>query len=94
MLGCWPRSSSPTPSTRSSTSRRRKAVGESVGIPLEYYDINVTGTIQLLLAMRDAGVHRLVFSSSCSLYGAAQPHPLTEDDPLGPTNPYARTKFI
>jgi len=72
----------------------KKAVGESVTIPLDYYDINVNGTIQLLLAMRDAGVHQLVFSSSCSLYGAAQPHPLTENEPLGPTNPYARTKLI
>ena len=72
----------------------KKAVGESVSIPLDYYDINVNGTIQLLLEMGAAGVQQLVFSSSCSLYGAAQPHPLTENEPLGPTNPYARTKLI
>jgi len=72
----------------------KKAVGESVEIPLDYYDINVGGTLTLLRTMRDAGVHQLVFSSSCSVYGAAERVPLTEDDPVGPTNPYARTKWM
>lgn len=71
----------------------KKAVGESFEIPLEYWDINVGGTVQMLLAMRRAGVHDLVFSSSCSLYGAADHVPLVEDDALNPTNPYARTKL-
>ncbi len=72
----------------------KKAVAESVGIPLEYYDINVNGTVQLMLAMRAAGVNQLVFSSSCSLYGAGQDVPITEDDPFAPTNPYARSKLM
>jgi len=46
-----------------------KAVAESTQIPEEYFDINIGGTASLLRAMRDAGAHRLVFSSSCSIYG-------------------------
>jgi UDP-glucose 4-epimerase len=72
----------------------KKAVGESVRIPLEYWDINVGATVTLLRAMRDHGVHDLVFSSSCSVYGDAQRVPLGEDDPTGPTNPYAHTKWV
>jgi UDP-glucose 4-epimerase len=72
----------------------KKAVGESTQIPLEYYDLNVGGTVSLLSSMRDAGVRDLVFSSSCSLYGLAKSVPLREDDPLGPVNPYARSKFM
>lgn len=72
----------------------KKAVGESTEIPLDYYDINVNGTLQLLKAMRRAGVGSLVFSSSCSLYGAGyRGRSLSEDDPCAPTNPYARTKL-
>lgn len=59
----------------------KKAVGESVQIPLEYYDINVGGTVTLLSAMRDHGVSRLVFSSSCCIYGDAQEVPIREDAP-------------
>ena len=58
---------------RASTSPRKKAVGESVRIPLDYYDMNIGGTTGLLRAMHDHGVHRLVFSSSCSIYGDARP---------------------
>lgn len=72
----------------------RKAVGESVELPVEYYDTNVGGTTALLRVMRDHGVHRLVFSSSCSIYGDATKVPLTEDDPAGPTNPYATSKWL
>jgi UDP-glucose 4-epimerase len=71
-----------------------KAVGESVELPLAYYDNNVTGTIHLLEAMRDAGVRSLVFSSSATVYGDPQRLPLTEDHPLSPTNPYGRTKLM
>ncbi|MFC7221007.1 UDP-glucose 4-epimerase GalE [Streptomyces polyrhachis] len=71
----------------------KKAVGESVRIPLAYYDINVGGTTALLAAMHAHGVHRLVFSSSCSIYGDATTVPLTEDSPAAPTNPYATTKW-
>ncbi|WP_418960998.1 UDP-glucose 4-epimerase GalE [Streptomyces tritici] len=71
----------------------KKAVGESVRIPLTYYDINVGGTTALVAAMHDHGVHRLVFSSSCSIYGNATVVPLTEESPAAPTNPYATTKW-
>ncbi|MEU8531034.1 MULTISPECIES: UDP-glucose 4-epimerase GalE [Streptomyces] len=71
----------------------KKAVGESVQIPLTYYDINVGGTTALVSAMHDHGVHRLVFSSSCSIYGNATVVPLTEESPAAPTNPYATTKW-
>ncbi|WP_405860996.1 UDP-glucose 4-epimerase GalE [Streptomyces sp. NBC_00090] len=72
----------------------KKAVGESVDLPVEYYDTNVGGTTALLRAMRDHGVHRLVFSSSCSIYGDATKVPLTESDPARPTNPYAASKWM
>jgi UDP-glucose 4-epimerase len=72
----------------------KKAVGESVRIPLEYWAVNVTGTITLVEAMRRHGVAELVFSSSCSVYGDAGRVPLCEEDPVAPTNPYARTKLV
>ncbi|MDX6354152.1 MAG: UDP-glucose 4-epimerase [Streptomyces sp.] len=72
----------------------KKAVGESTRIPLEYFDINIGGTTTLLRAMTDHGVKRLVFSSSCSIYGDTTTVPLDETEPAAPTNPYARTKYI
>ncbi|WP_298799206.1 UDP-glucose 4-epimerase GalE [Pseudonocardia sp. 73-21] len=72
----------------------RKAVGESTLIPLDYYDINVGGTVALLRAMVAHDVRRLVFSSSCSIYGDGGGRPLTEADPARPTNPYARSKWM
>ncbi|MGX1669807.1 UDP-glucose 4-epimerase GalE [Streptomyces sp. NPDC055400] len=72
----------------------KKAVGESVELPVEYYDTNLGGTTALLRAMRDHDVRRLVFSSSCSIYGNATKVPLTEEDPAGPTNPYATSKWL
>jgi len=71
-----------------------KAVGESVQVPLAYYDNNVTGTVHLLETMREAGVRRLVFSSSATVYGDPQRLPLTEQHPLSATNPYGRTKLM
>lgn len=71
-----------------------KAVGESVEKPLEYYDNNVHGTLVLLEAMKDAGVNRLIFSSSSTVYGTPAVLPLTEESPTGEvTNPYGRTKL-
>jgi UDP-glucose 4-epimerase len=72
----------------------KKAVGESMRIPLTYYDVNVGGTATLIRVMEARGVQRLVFSSSCSIYGNASKLPLNEDSPAGPTNPYARSKWI
>jgi UDP-glucose 4-epimerase len=72
----------------------KKAVGESMRIPIDYYDINLAGTTSLLRSMQSHGVTQLVFSSSCSIYGEATAAPLTEDDEARPTNPYARSKWI
>ena len=71
-----------------------KAVGESVARPLEYYDNNVAGALNLLEAMRACGVKTLVFSSSATVYGDPQRLPLAEDHPLSVTNPYARSKLM
>jgi UDP-glucose 4-epimerase len=70
-----------------------KAVGESTEIPLEYYQNNVGGTSNLLQAMRQHGVKDLVFSSSCTVYGAPESLPLREDCPLQAVNPYGQTKL-
>ncbi len=71
-----------------------KAVGESTQIPLEYYDNNVHGTLCLCRAMAAAGVKRLVFSSSATVYGDPATVPIREDFPLSATNPYGRTKLF
>lgn len=72
----------------------KKAVGESVLMPIEYYDVNLSVTINLIQAMREHGVWQLVFSSSCSIYGDCYDRPITEDDPPAPVNPYARSKLM
>jgi UDP-glucose 4-epimerase len=69
-----------------------KAVGESVERPLSYYHNNITGTVHLLEAMQEHGVRRLIFSSSATVYGDPARVPVTEDMPLGATNPYGKTK--
>ena len=71
-----------------------KSVGESIAEPLRYYDNNVTGTLCLLEAMRAHDVRRIVFSSSATVYGMTDVMPLTEESPLGPINPYGRSKLI
>lgn len=68
-------------------------VGESVNDPLKYYENNVGNTIQLLLAMKDAGVTKFVFSSTCATYGEPDTLPLLEDMPQSPINPYGATKL-
>ena len=70
-----------------------KAVGESVGKPLEYYHNNITGTLVLCDVMRNHGVKSIVFSSSATVYGDPAFVPITEECPKGEiTNPYGRTK--
>ena len=69
-----------------------KAVGESVSMPLEYYDNNVNGTIQLLKVMKKNGCKKIVFSSSATVYGMNDNVPFKEDYPLSTTNPYGATK--
>lgn len=72
-----------------------KAVGESVRIPLEYYQNNVAGSLTLFQAMAHAGVFHLVFSSSATVYGEPAQMPIREDFPTGqPTNPYGRSKLM
>ena len=71
----------------------KKAVGESIQIPLDYFDINIGGTTSLLRTMYEHGVHQLVFSSSCSIYGDSPKVPMAEDQQAGPTNPYALSKW-
>jgi UDP-glucose 4-epimerase len=71
-----------------------KAVGESVTIPLHYYHNNITGTLILCDVMKKYGVKNLVFSSSATVYGMPDQVPITEDFPLGATNPYGRTKLM
>lgn len=68
-------------------------VGESVREPLLYYGNNVTGTVSLLEAMKEHGVRKLVFSSSCATYGVPSSVPITEEMPLNPISPYGRTKL-
>ncbi|MEI2764974.1 MAG: UDP-glucose 4-epimerase GalE [Dermatophilaceae bacterium] len=72
-----------------------KAVGESVQRPLTYYQNNLGATFALLRAMRRHGCHRLVFSSSATVYGPDAPLPYREDhEPLVAGNPYGRTKAM
>jgi UDP-glucose 4-epimerase len=71
-----------------------KAAGESVGKPLDYIDVNVTGLVTLLKAMRAAGCGRLVFSSSATVYGTPEVLPVPETAPRGYANPYGFTKLV
>ena len=68
-------------------------VGVSVSNPEFYYDNNVDGSLSLLRAMRETKVRRMLFSSTCSTYGDNPKFPMTEETPLNPCNPYARTKL-
>lgn len=68
-------------------------VGESVTHPEKYWANNVGGTVELLAAMRDAGVRGLVFSSTAATYGEPATTPITEDAATAPTSPYGATKL-
>ena len=72
-----------------------KAVGESVTMPLEYYDNNLNSTITLCRAMKDHGVRDIVFSSSATVYSGDNEMPLREGSRTGMcTNPYGWTKYM
>ena len=72
-----------------------KAVGESVAMPLEYYDNNLNSTITLCRAMKDHGVRDIVFSSSATVYSGDNEMPLREVSKTGMcTNPYGWTKYM
>jgi UDP-glucose 4-epimerase/UDP-arabinose 4-epimerase len=69
-------------------------VGESVSDPRKYYDNNVAGSLSLLRAMMDADCRKLVFSSSCAVYGEPREVPIRETSPLNPVNPYGASKLM
>lgn len=71
-----------------------KAVGESVRIPVDYYDNNINSTLALIRAMQKCGTRNLVFSSSATVYGMENKVPFREDCRTGATNPYGRTKLF
>ncbi|MEO6918379.1 MAG: UDP-glucose 4-epimerase GalE [Collimonas sp.] len=71
-----------------------KSIGESVAKPLEYYANNLSSLLTLCTAMRDAGVAKMVFSSSASVYGTPATVPILEHFPLSAASPYAQTKLI
>src|SRR5947209_8751614 len=68
------------------------AVARSLADPLASNEANVTGTLAVLTAARDAGVRRVVYASSSSVYGGADVVPTPEDTPLRPRSPYAVSK--
>jgi len=69
-------------------------VGESVKNPLKFYENNVSKTIALLNAMKSHNVNKLIFSSSCAVYGTPQQLPLTENHQKNPISPYGKTKLM
>ena len=71
-----------------------KAAGESMEQPERYFANNVTGTLGLLTAMHKADVKRLVFSSSCAVYGTPSQLPVSEHNALHPESPYGETKLM
>jgi len=71
-----------------------KAVGESVAVPLRYYENNLISSIKLMKVMEEFAVKNLVFSSSATVYGNPASVPITEDFPLSTINPYGTTKLM
>jgi UDP-glucose 4-epimerase len=71
----------------------RVLVSESILYPREYNDVNVGGTVSVMEAMRDAGVQRVVFTSSGAVYGEQAHQPVREDQPPNPQSPYAVSKL-
>ena len=72
----------------------KKAVGESVVMPIEYYRINLNATLSLCASMIEHGVKNIIFSSSATVYSADNSVPLTESSHLGCSNPYGWTKLM
>lgn len=71
-----------------------KAVGESVRLPLKYYENNISGTVSLLQIMEKYNVKKIIFSSSATVYGNPERLPLDENCRLSTTNPYGSTKLM
>jgi UDP-glucose 4-epimerase len=70
------------------------AVGESMQIPERYFANNVCGSLSLLTAMVEAGVKRIVFSSTAAVYGNPHTTPIVEEFPIQPVNPYGESKVM
>jgi len=71
-----------------------KAVGESAERPVDYYDVNVGGTLSTLRAMEEAGCKRMIFSSTATVYGEPDYLPYDEAHPIRPISPYAKSKVM
>ena len=72
-----------------------KSVSESINNPIEYYENNVSGSLSLIKAMKEAGVFTLIFSSTATVYGNPATLPIHENMPTGNTsNPYGTSKYI
>jgi len=72
-----------------------KSPNESIDKPLEYYNNNITGTLNLCACMKKHGIKNIIFSSSATVYGEPEVLPITEQCPKGmPTNPYGMTKWM
>ena len=71
-----------------------KAVSESIDKPIEYYDNNITGTINLCNVMKQFGVKKIIFSSSAVVYGNPETVPIKENFPLSTSNPYGQSKLM
>jgi UDP-arabinose 4-epimerase len=69
-------------------------VGESIERPRKYFDNNVSKTLALLATLLDAGIDKVVFSSSCATYGIPRGLPISEDHPQNPINPYGASKLF
>ena len=71
-----------------------KVVGDSLADPLGYYDVNVTGTLSLVAAMKACDIRTLIFSSSANVYGNPVELPLKESHRIAPMSPYGETKHV
>ena len=71
-----------------------KSVPESTKFPEFYYSNNISSTLNLLEVMNKIGCHKLIFSSSCTVYGSGNGNPCSENDPLSYENPYGHSKLI
>lgn len=69
-------------------------VGESMQQPLRYFENNVSGSLNLICAAKEAGVPKFIFSSSCATYGIPASLPITEETPQVPVNPYGESKLM
>ena len=69
-------------------------VEESVKEPAKYLENNLTNTVKLLNAMNEAGVKKIIFSSTAAVYGETNAEPVSEETPLAPISPYGRSKLM